>query len=182
MHPSLLPKFRGPIPLFWQFHDGVNNFGVTLHRLSNDFDTGNIVAQQTVNIEDGISQKKANQILSNVAAKMLVQFVDDMKKNHVTEVEQNNSQSSYQPYPNKKDFEISTSWRAKRIFNFISAYKGNTTEFICNVDREEFNIIDVYSYQEQPYKNMNDKKVVLLGSKLWLSCQDGYIECKIKTN
>lgn len=182
VHPSLLPKFRGPIPLFWQFHDGADNFGVTVHRLSDKFDIGNIVAQETVNIEDGLSQIEANQKLSNVAGNMALKLMDDLKNSSITEIEQNNNISSYQSYPEKKDFMVSNSWSAKKLYNFISAYKSDVTEFLCKVDGEEFIIVDIYSYQQQPYENMDGQKVMLLGSKLWLSCQDGYIECKVKTN
>src|SRR5579863_6805152 len=31
VHPSLLPKNRGPVPLFWTFHNGDDTAGVTIH-------------------------------------------------------------------------------------------------------------------------------------------------------
>ena len=42
LHPSLLPRFRGPTPMFWQLRDGISDFGVTLHRMDSGFDKGNI--------------------------------------------------------------------------------------------------------------------------------------------
>ena len=48
LHPSLLPAYRGPVPLFWQFRAGVKTFGITLHRMSSRLDAGNIVAQTGV--------------------------------------------------------------------------------------------------------------------------------------
>ncbi|HEX6107895.1 MAG TPA: methionyl-tRNA formyltransferase [Ktedonobacteraceae bacterium] len=49
-HPSLLPRYRGPNPLFWQFMNGEAQGGLTMHRMDADFDTGNILVQRAVEI------------------------------------------------------------------------------------------------------------------------------------
>jgi methionyl-tRNA formyltransferase len=51
-HPALLPRHRGPIPLAWAFRDGDGQFGVTWHRMDAQLDTGAILAQATVPMED----------------------------------------------------------------------------------------------------------------------------------
>ena len=51
-HPSLLPRHRGPIPLAWALRDGDGAFGMTWHRMDAELDTGPILAQTTVPIED----------------------------------------------------------------------------------------------------------------------------------
>ena len=45
LHPSLLPKYRGPDPLQQQLATADQRFGVTLHLLDRRFDCGDIVAQ-----------------------------------------------------------------------------------------------------------------------------------------
>jgi methionyl-tRNA formyltransferase len=51
-HPALLPRHRGPLPLSWAFREGDSHFGVTWHRMDAELDTGPILAQTTVPIED----------------------------------------------------------------------------------------------------------------------------------
>jgi methionyl-tRNA formyltransferase len=51
-HPALLPRHRGPIPLSWALREGDPSFGVTWHRMDADVDTGPILAQTAVPIED----------------------------------------------------------------------------------------------------------------------------------
>jgi methionyl-tRNA formyltransferase len=51
-HPALLPRHRGPIPLSWALRDGDPAFGITWHRMDAELDTGAILAQTTVPIED----------------------------------------------------------------------------------------------------------------------------------
>lgn len=61
VHPSLLPRWRGPDPFFWALRTGDAETGVTLHRLEAEYDTGSIVAQRRVRIDahdDGWSLAK----------------------------------------------------------------------------------------------------------------------------
>ncbi|MEZ4558302.1 MAG: formyltransferase family protein [Caldilineaceae bacterium] len=53
MHPSLLPAYRGPAPLFWQLRDGVAKTGVTIHWMDASFDTGALAAQAPVTLPNG---------------------------------------------------------------------------------------------------------------------------------
>jgi len=51
VHPSLLPRHRGPDPYFWAIESGDPVTGVTAHRLAESYDTGAILAQRTLAIE-----------------------------------------------------------------------------------------------------------------------------------
>ncbi len=51
VHPSLLPKFRGPHPEFWIVSSGQVESGVTIHRVDAKIDTGPIVAQERFAVE-----------------------------------------------------------------------------------------------------------------------------------
>jgi methionyl-tRNA formyltransferase len=51
-HPAKLPRHRGPIPFAWALREGDPEFGVTWHRMDAELDTGAILAQTTVPIED----------------------------------------------------------------------------------------------------------------------------------
>ena len=51
-HPSLLPRYRGPIPVGWAIRNGDREIGMTFHRMSADLDTGPILAQATLPLGD----------------------------------------------------------------------------------------------------------------------------------
>jgi methionyl-tRNA formyltransferase len=51
-HPGLLPRHRGPIPMAWAMREGDRQFGLTWHRMDSEYDTGPILAQTAVPIED----------------------------------------------------------------------------------------------------------------------------------
>ena len=52
VHPSLLPRHRGPDPTAWAILLGDRTTGVTCHRIAEDYDTGDILAQEEIVIGD----------------------------------------------------------------------------------------------------------------------------------
>jgi methionyl-tRNA formyltransferase len=51
VHPSLLPRHRGPDPYFWAIDAGDSVTGVTAHALDDEYDTGAILARRELAIE-----------------------------------------------------------------------------------------------------------------------------------
>jgi methionyl-tRNA formyltransferase len=52
LHPSLLPRFRGPNPVAAAIRAGETESGITLHRMAEELDTGPILAQAPFSLED----------------------------------------------------------------------------------------------------------------------------------
>lgn len=63
LHPSLLPTYRGADPLPWQVVDQVKHVGVTVHRLSEQYDAGAILAQSRILRTRGKSRQQMSQQL-----------------------------------------------------------------------------------------------------------------------
>ena len=99
LHPSLLPAYRGPSPLYWQFRGKVSKFGITLHRMSPQLDAGNIVGQTVVPMPDGVSLQQANRLLADAGGELMKQVLVDIKDGSLTERKQDESQASYQGFP-----------------------------------------------------------------------------------
>jgi len=51
-HPSMLPKYRGPMPMGWAVRSGETELGMTYHVMEESFDTGGILAQKAVPLAD----------------------------------------------------------------------------------------------------------------------------------
>jgi len=50
VHPSLLPAYRGPEPVYWAIADGATETGISLHRAAPKVDAGPVLAQTRVPI------------------------------------------------------------------------------------------------------------------------------------
>lgn len=180
IHPSLLPLFRGPNPIFWQFKEGVTDFGVTLHRVTPEFDAGNIISQKYVQMDDGVNINEATKKIAEVASNLMLVTLDNIEKKQLHETAQDNKSSSYQSYPTEKDYTVSRKWAAKRIYNFINAYKSSDVIFLCDIGKSRVKLVNAYSYQVEPYDYMNGRKEVLDEGVITFSCNTGYIRCRVK--
>ncbi|MGG5821421.1 formyltransferase family protein [Falsiroseomonas sp. HW251] len=63
LHPSLLPRHRGPVPAFWALAEGGAEAGVSLHRLAARIDAGEILSQRRVALPAGVSALDASRRL-----------------------------------------------------------------------------------------------------------------------
>src|SRR5687768_15430097 len=79
LHPSLLPAYRGPAPLFWQFRAGESRTGVSLHAVDGGADTGSLIAQQAVPFPDGIDTARAETLTAQAGARLLADWLLDGK-------------------------------------------------------------------------------------------------------
>lgn len=52
MHTAPLPRWRGPVPLAWTIRAGDPDWGLTWHRMDAELDTGPILAQVRVPVEE----------------------------------------------------------------------------------------------------------------------------------
>src|SRR5579862_8304588 len=74
LHPSLLPAYRGRAPVNWVLVNGERETGVTLHHMVARADAGDIVAQQSVAIEDSDTALSLSRKLTPLAAALITQF------------------------------------------------------------------------------------------------------------
>jgi methionyl-tRNA formyltransferase len=115
LHPSLLPAYRGPVPLFWQLRADEARTGVTVHRLQAEADAGDILGQADVAFDDGLMRDALETRLAEVGSRLLA----DALRSGASGRPQPEAGASRQRLPRPDDLEIPTSWSARRAFNFI---------------------------------------------------------------
>lgn len=76
LHPSLLPRHRGPMPCFWAAAEGGDAFGVSVHRLAARIDAGALLAQRAVAPPPGATVSAAARALHVAGAAMLLDVLD----------------------------------------------------------------------------------------------------------
>jgi methionyl-tRNA formyltransferase len=118
LHPSLLPRYRGPQPLFWCFRQEEAETGVTVHFMDEGLDTGDIVLQARVDFGDGISGDEADKVCAERGGELLVEAVERLAAGQLARVPQT-ADFTYYLSPTEADFHIPTSWSARRAFNFM---------------------------------------------------------------
>jgi methionyl-tRNA formyltransferase len=116
LHPSLLPAYRGPEPLFWQLRNGEARTGVTLHLMDEAADTGDIVAQVEAPFPDGITYAEAERLTARAGAQLLIEVLG---RDPLPRRPQPTEGVSCAPFPTAADRVLDTRWPARRAFNFV---------------------------------------------------------------
>ncbi len=174
LHPSALPAYRGPDPVFWQFRDGVSEMGVTLHRMSAQLDAGDIISQTTVTIPNGVTMQQASVLLAEAGSRLIIQVLSRHGQVDWTGLAQQANGASYQGFPAEPDYAVSTGWPAKHLFNFICATRGPGIVYPCTVDKRTFNLIEATSFQEA-----GESRLVVKDDELVLPCKPGFVRARL---
>lgn len=83
IHPSLLPKYRGPNPYSSVIKNGEEETGVTLHFMDEHFDTGDIIYQKKLLINEIETMGTLFNRLNIVALDMLLETLKKYEKNNL---------------------------------------------------------------------------------------------------
>ena len=71
IHPSLLPRHRGPIPVFWALQEAPGATGISIHRIAARIDAGQVLAQRAHALPPGVSASTAARLLHAAALPMI---------------------------------------------------------------------------------------------------------------
>lgn len=170
LHPSLLPAYRGPDPLFWQFREGAADFGVSWHRMSANIDAGAVVARATVNMPDGVSHGQAAVLVGKVASALLEPLLRGLEQGTLHESVQDETLSSYQGFPRQQDFNVSTSWSARRLYNFMCATCDRGRYYRCQIDGRTFRLLRARSWQADGFT-----ATLVSGNRITFTCHPGTV-------
>lgn len=123
VHPSLLPKYRGPSPIQTVILNGDKETGVTIMLMDEKMDHGPVLAQQESKIPiTKITYKELSEELAELSAKLLVETIPKWIKREIKVKEQDHSQASYTKIIKKEDGRIDWNKPAQEIERKIRAF------------------------------------------------------------
>lgn len=121
MHGSLLPKYRGRVPVNWAVLHGETETGATLHRMVEKPDAGEIVAQQAVPILPDDTAKEVFDKVTVAAEICLAGVLPRLSLGTAPHVPMDLSQGSYFGGRKPEDGRIDWSKPARKIHNLVRA-------------------------------------------------------------
>ena len=172
VHPSLLPKYRGPSPIQTAIMNGDLQTGVTIMKVAKEVDSGDIILQKTVDI-NGQYYKELEQRLASLGGEMIVEVIKQIENRTIKFTPQNHDDATFTHKFNKEDGKLDFSLQANNIVNKTRALSEEVGCFIVLNDR----IIKIGKVQDvsgqfscQPNTILNYKKAFIIG------CADGAVE------
>lgn len=187
LHASLLPQYRGAAPINWAVINGDKETGITTFFLKHEIDTGRVIQQVKVPIEDTDNVGDVHDKLMLLGGKLVTETVDNIIAGTITAVEQDEMLAEgevLRPAPKIFHDTCRIDWQGKtmkQIYDFIrglSPYPAAWTE-LQNGDKT----INVKVYEA--VKISGDSSAWQVGtilsdgkSEIRVAVQDGFVGIK----
>jgi len=124
LHPSLLPRYRGPAPIQWVLIKGEKETGISIFKVTPKVDSGPIILQKRMSIENKDDYFSLSEKLANLSIPAVCEAIEQIESNTYKLIPQDESKVSYAPKLKKEDGRINWSSSAVTINNLIKGLKG----------------------------------------------------------
>lgn len=173
LHASLLPQYRGAAPINWAVINGDTETGVTTFFLKHEIDTGEIIRQVRIPIEDTDNVGVVHDKLMKTGSILLRETVDAILNGTVKPIPQEELPLTGELRPAPKIFKdtcrIDWNQPIKRIYDFIrglSPYPAAWSELVDSTG--ESNVVKIFesekfyeSHSFEPGRIVTDGKTYL---------------------
>lgn len=182
VHPSLLPKYRGPSPVQAAIANGDKETGVTIIKMDEKMDHGPILAQFKEKIKPLDTAESLYERLFTLGAGVLITILPAYLKGQTKSREQNHKKATYTKLLTRNDGKINWKKKNKKIERFIRAMDPWPGAW-CRIkiprykDTKRLKILRVHLEKDKLVLD----RVQLEGKKpvTWKQFQQGYPEAKI---
>ncbi|MBP8626797.1 MAG: methionyl-tRNA formyltransferase [Syntrophorhabdaceae bacterium] len=148
VHPSLLPVYRGPSPIQWALLNGDKQTGITVIKMDEGMDTGDIVYQEAMEIEEKDTAITLSNRLSVRSGELLPHIVSSIERDgKITGTEQDHHRATYTPLITKEMGRIDWHAKAREINNRVRAFILWPVAFTYIDNR----VVKIYSTEIDPY-------------------------------
>ncbi|MFP4163936.1 MAG: methionyl-tRNA formyltransferase [Chitinispirillaceae bacterium] len=123
IHASLLPRYRGAAPIQRAIEAGERETGITIFRIDEGIDTGEILAQKSTPIDPSETTPLLYERLCHMGAELLGETLNRIGSEDIRPLEQNPHQATKAPKLRREEAHIDWNLDAQSIFNKIRAFR-----------------------------------------------------------
>ena len=123
IHPSLLPRHRGPSPIANAILEGDEFTGVTIMLMDKGLDTGPILAQEKIPILPQYTTGSLSERLAQIGAGLLIHTLPLWLENCLSPQPQNEKEATYSKLITKKDGEIDWGLSCVQLWKRVRAFQ-----------------------------------------------------------
>lgn len=122
IHPSLLPRYRGPTPIEQAILDGASETGVSIMGLVQAMDAGPIYAQQRLALTGSETKQELTQQLLTIGGQLILNVLPSVLDGTAQPQPQNETQATYTSLIKKADGIMDITKSAEQLEREVRAY------------------------------------------------------------
>ena len=171
LHGSLLPQYRGRVPVNWAIIHGEKECGVSLHAMEIKPDAGNLLAQAAVSILRNDTAYDVFQKLKCASENLLIEVIPEMLADRIFETPLNLAEGSY--YSGRKPEDGRINWRmsAGDIHNLIRAVAPPYPGAFFDIAKHHVEVLGSYIRGERA--RFNESCIYFEDGNFQADCADG---------
>jgi len=175
IHGSLLPKYRGRTPHVWAIINDEKEAGITAHKIDNNCDTGEIIKQVKVDIEEYDTGADILSKYQNLYFPLIESILVDLNSGTLSSFKQDNTKATFFGKRTPDDGKINWDWQLNRIINWVRAqakpYPGAFTFY-----NKEKIIIDKVIKSDFGFDCNQQNGTILSTKPLTVKCSNSAVE------
>ena len=122
LHPSLLPHLRGAAPVESAILEGASESGITIQRITERLDAGDILAQESLLIDPDMTAGDLYEQVLPRGADLMMRVLSSLSSGTCVSRKQNESEATYCGKITKENARIDWGRSVTEIHNMIRAY------------------------------------------------------------
>jgi methionyl-tRNA formyltransferase len=176
VHTSLLPRHRGPLPLFWIYHGNDREAGVTVHRMIDDYDAGEIITQHAFSLERGYPVDALHQRHVEVAPGVLRAAVRALADGTARPRPQDESLATAAPFVRPGDRMVNfDAWDVERVWHFLAGLFPRFIEPLADAEGRPLTYGGVTGFEPGEPRSRPGTATRTASDRLALHCRDGVV-------
>lgn len=171
IHPSLLPKYRGPSPIQSVLMNGETETAVSIMMMDKKMDHGPILAQENVAISADDDFVTLSDKLATLSAKMITETVLKYLDGSITPIAQDDSMATFCKILNREDGKVDFAMSSKDIYNIfrgLLVWPG----IFCFYGEKRLKLHGIIPSEQ----NISAGKVHVENGRIFVGCQSGSLE------
>jgi len=178
VHPSLLPKFRGPSPIQNALLSGEKETGTTIMLMDKGMDTGDILSQKTITIKESETFPELSEKLVELSSELLLKTLPLWINKKIEARKQDDSKASLCQLIERNDGKIIWTEDAEVIFNKFRAlypWPGIFTFWEKDKSLKRIKLNKIGMLRNNPVVNHHIGEVFFIANKIGVQTQNGVI-------
>lgn len=177
VHPSLLPLYRGPSPMQWAILNGDAQTGVTIMQLDAGMDTGPILKQKNIDLDDTDTYLSLTEKVQSVGPTLLIETIKGVTSGTIQARPQDHVKATLTRLLTKEDGHIH--WNSDCLFidRLVRAYNpwpGTWSNW--NKEQSPTRIKIFLTRPTNERKDCKPGTVFILNDRLFITCKNGSVE------
>ena len=179
LHPALLPRHRGLLPLFWIYYRDDRETGVTVHRATAEPDAGEILGQAPFALDRGLPVEQLNRRNGEQGAQLLGTVLRDIATGRASGRPQDESLVTHAPGVRPGTAMVDfTAWEVERVWHFLAGLYPRFQEPLVTADGRPVRYRGVRGYLREAHRHPAGS-VIRASGGLDLYCNGGRVQLAV---